>query len=400
MEDNVNKFDPQEQAEKFAKDRKKYQCFELVLKAYIRKEVEQKLNVENFSKNPIIESRTKEVESFRKKIMREDKKEKYKNPIEDVTDLVGLKVMPISLPDEEIVFNLLNQKFREYKIQEHCIDKTHEKKENRQFGYLGRHLVIECKEGLLKDLEQIYHSQEIQKEMLDRLGDVNTYTLRDFLGLKAEIQIKTLLQHVWAEIEHGARYKPGEELSDEKSRTFDRLAALVEIADDMFKALIQESREKERKLHENITTKHNASKERAQNKEALSEVLNSENIHSYLIHKTIQEHFSKIKNEYFQIDDEKPSFISSSFVELLRLVGMKCIGDLDELLFDEELFQKMVEYIQNDHQFKGKNHTIYSQIFILQLLICLKYFNQIDKIKEKRLVNPRLLENIKKKELR
>lgn len=391
----MNEYDPWEQAKWFEKDRKKYQCFELVLKAYVKKEIAQKLNAESFSKTPIIESRTKEVESFRKKIAREDKRGKYKNPIEDVTDLVGLKVMPISLPDEEIVYNLLNQKFQNYKIQEHCIDKTHEKKENRQFGYLGRHLVIECKEGLIKELEKAYCDQDVQKEIYEKLGDLQKYGLEDFIGLKAEIQIKTLLQHVWAEIEHGARYKPGEELSDEKSRTFDRLAALVEIADDMFKALIQESREKERKLHENITTKHNTSKERVQDKEALSEVLNSENIHSYLTHKTIQQHFSNIKSQYFQIDNEKPDFISSSFVELLKIVGLKCIGDLDELLFDDKLLQEMIDYIENDHQSKGKNHTIYSQILILQILICLKYPNQIDKIKDKRLVNPRLLENIK-----
>lgn len=396
----MSEFDPWDQASRFNKERKKYQCFEIVLKAYIKQEIGKKLDGESFSKSPIIESRTKEVESFRKKIMREDKKGKYKNPIEDVTDLVGLKVMPISLPDEEIVFNLLNQNFREYKIQKHCIDKTHEKKENRQFGYLGRHLVIECKEGLLKELEQVYCSQEVQKEMLDRFGDANVYSLRDFLGLKAEIQVKTLLQHVWAEIEHGARYKPGEELSDEKKRIFDRLAALVEIADDMFKDLIQESREKERKIHKNIDTKHDISKERAQNEGALSEILNSENIHSYLTHRTIQEHFSKIKNEYFQIDNEKPSFISSAFVELLRLVGMKCIGDLDELLFDEKLLQELKKYIQDDHLSRGKKESIYSQIFILQVLICLKNPEWIDKIKEKRLVSSYLVENIKKNKTR
>lgn len=171
----MNEYDPREQAELFEKDRKKYQCFELVLRAYIEKEIAQKLNAESFSKTPIIESRTKEVESFRKKISREDKRGKYKNPIEDVTDLVGLKVMPISLPDEEIVYNLLNQKFQSYKIQEHCIDKTHEKKENRQFGYLGRHLVIECKEDLIKELKPIYNDQGVQKQIQEYLrgGGVN-----------------------------------------------------------------------------------------------------------------------------------------------------------------------------------------------------------------------------------
>lgn len=392
----MSNFDPQEQAESFKREREKYQLFEIVLKAYIKYEINEKLKEENFSKSPIIESRTKEVESFRKKIMREDKKDKYKNPIEDVTDLVGLKIMPISLPDEEIVFSLLDEKFKNYKIKEHCIDKTHEKKENRQFGYLGRHLVIECKEALKKELEPLLNHREVQEEIAKKTWQ-NKVKAEDFIGFKAEIQVKTLLQHVWAEIEHGARYKPGEELSDEKKRIFDRLAALVEIADDMFKDLIQESREKEKKLHKSIDTRHSIGEERIQNKDLLSDTLNSENIHSYLAHKTIQKHFSSIESEYFQIDSEKPDFIGSSFVELLDIAEMRCIGDLDGLLFNNKLIEDLKEYMQEYHQSERKKKSIHSQIFIIQVLICLKDPKQIGKIKKKRLVNPRLLEDIEKR---
>lgn len=46
---------------------------------------------------------------------------------------------------------------------------------------------------------------------------------------------------MWAEIEHKARYKAEEELPLESKRYFDRLAALIEVADDLFKELIEES---------------------------------------------------------------------------------------------------------------------------------------------------------------
>lgn len=54
-----------------------------------------------------------------------------------------------------------------------------------------------------------------------------------FAGLKAEIQIRSLLQHAWAEIEHGLGYKP-ESVPDEHIRRFSRLAGMFELADEEF----------------------------------------------------------------------------------------------------------------------------------------------------------------------
>jgi hypothetical protein len=52
--------------------------------------------------------------------------------------------------------------------------------------------------------------------------------------LKAEIQIRSILQHAWAEIEHDLGYKTSGEIPKTARRQFARLAGLLELADDEF----------------------------------------------------------------------------------------------------------------------------------------------------------------------
>jgi putative GTP pyrophosphokinase len=60
---------------------------------------------------------------------------------------------------------------------------------------------------------------------------------RKFRGRAVEIQLRTILQHAWAEIEHDLGYKPQRALSQHLRRRFSRLAALIEVADDGFSSL-------------------------------------------------------------------------------------------------------------------------------------------------------------------
>ena len=47
-----------------------------------------------------------------------------------------------------------------------------------------------------------------------------------------EIQIRTVMQHAWAEIEHDLGYKSKEDIPDKYRRQFSILAGLIELADD------------------------------------------------------------------------------------------------------------------------------------------------------------------------
>jgi len=59
----------------------------------------------------------------------------------------------------------------------------------------------------------------------------------DLKDLHFEIQIRTILQHAWAEVEHELGYKAGPEFSGQFRRRFSQLASLLEIADREFASL-------------------------------------------------------------------------------------------------------------------------------------------------------------------
>ena len=62
-------------------------------------------------------------------------------------------------------------------------------------------------------------------------------------GLVAEVQVRTILQHAWAEIEHDIQYKTSITTPDTIRRKFMSLAGLLEIADREFQAIQDEDKE-------------------------------------------------------------------------------------------------------------------------------------------------------------
>jgi hypothetical protein len=70
--------------------------------------------------------------------------------------------------------------------------------------------------------------------------------------MKCEIQVRTILQHAWAEIEHDIVYKSSEDIPFELRRKFASLAGLVEIADREFEALRQDEIKIRKEIHETI----------------------------------------------------------------------------------------------------------------------------------------------------
>ena len=60
----------------------------------------------------------------------------------------------------------------------------------------------------------------------------------EILGLKAEIQVRTLLEHAWADIGHEMTYKTEVKVPDRIHRQFASLAAVLEGVDRQFGALV------------------------------------------------------------------------------------------------------------------------------------------------------------------
>jgi putative GTP pyrophosphokinase len=166
----------------------------------------------------VIESRAKNADSFAEKLGREGRA--YSDPLSEITDLAGIRIILNYVSDVERVSQLINAEFR--------IDTSRSVDKRRtlatdQFGYLSVHWVV-----------QISNTRSQLPEWRG-LGD-----------LVAEIQVRTVVQHSWAAISHALQYKREGEVPEPFRRRLVRLAGLLELADEEFEALrIEQTRLRE-----------------------------------------------------------------------------------------------------------------------------------------------------------
>lgn len=148
-----------------------------------------------------IKDRDKLEEKVRKS---EDKYEK----LEDITDISGLRIITYFSDDVDFVAEIIN---KEFVIDTYnSIDKR-EIMHSDQFGYLSLHYVV----SLNKEREKLTEYKR-------------------FKDCKCEVQIRSILQHAWAEIEHDMGYKTHLEVPWQIRRRFTRIAGLLEVADSEF----------------------------------------------------------------------------------------------------------------------------------------------------------------------
>ena len=152
----------------------------------------------------LLSSRVKEYEKLEEKILR--KNGKYSN-IKEITDIVGFRVITFFEDEIDNISSIIESEF--VVDRENSIDKR--KVDYEKFGYQSLHYIVSINESRLKLKE--YAS---------------------FEGIKFEIQIRTILQHSWAEIEHKLGYKSKVTLPNNSKRAFSRIAALLELADSEF----------------------------------------------------------------------------------------------------------------------------------------------------------------------
>ena len=157
----------------------------------------------------LIESRTKDTGSFREKISRSSKR--YVDPIREVTDLSGIRIIVYYEEDLDIVCQLIENEFeidRSNSIDKRTVLRPEE------FGYQSIHFVVKLSRSRC-DLLEWHH----------------------LAGLQAEIQVRTVLQHAWAAISHKLQYKHEEDVPQVLRRRLFRLSALLELADEEFMSL-------------------------------------------------------------------------------------------------------------------------------------------------------------------
>ena len=160
-----------------------------------------------------VSGRTKTVESFAAKAeRRRDGVLSHPDPLEDITDVVGVRVITYVPDDVTAVAELLAEELAVLDDR----DLGKETARSGRFGYASRHLLVGIDAS--RSVPRAYES----------LGRQN-----------ASVQVRTVLQHAWAEFEHDIRYKGSvpEEHASDLDRRFTLAAGLIELADREFSAI-------------------------------------------------------------------------------------------------------------------------------------------------------------------
>ncbi len=160
-----------------------------------------------------LDARVKTPDSFVRKIER--KRWKYKDPFHEVTDILALRIVTYYREDIERIIKVL---FREFDIDfDNSVNKLVNLDPDRM-GYLSVHYVCRLKKDSLGDMDK-------------NLAEKN---------IAFEIQIRTALQHAWAEIDHKLRYKTLVNIPKKIERKLFRISALLEMADSEFSHIREE----------------------------------------------------------------------------------------------------------------------------------------------------------------
>jgi len=147
-----------------------------------------------------IEYRVKAEDSLAGKL--ELKGQKYKS-LADITDIIGLRVITFYIDDVDKVASAVERLFTV--DWENSVDKR-KIHEIDSFGYLSLHYIC-SKKGF---------------------------------PYRFEIQMRTVLQHAWANMNHDTGYKSGVEVPKEYLRNMSRLAGMLELADEQFSIIRNE----------------------------------------------------------------------------------------------------------------------------------------------------------------
>ncbi len=160
-----------------------------------------------------VSGRAKSLVSFAAKAARTSEgRALFEDPLTQITDQIGLRIITYLREDVDAAAQLLGEHLDVLDDR----DLGQETASQGRFGYASRHLLVTV------DAER-------------------SSTYAEMAGRRAQVQVRTVLQHAWAEFEHAIRYKgtiPEEHASD-LDRRFTLAAGLLDLADREF-SLIQE----------------------------------------------------------------------------------------------------------------------------------------------------------------
>ncbi|SFO63546.1 ppGpp synthetase catalytic domain-containing protein (RelA/SpoT-type nucleotidyltranferase) [Variovorax sp. OK605] len=147
-----------------------------------------------------IEGRVKSWESLNEKLERKSKKI---HAAQEIDDLIGIRIIVLFRSSLGPTIEALKKSFTIISFED-----TATRLSDSQFGYQSQHLMLKLPEAWLK-----------------------LPTLNEFSEFRAEIQVRTVAQHIWAAASHKLQYKQEDNVPPPLRRTIHRISALLETAD-------------------------------------------------------------------------------------------------------------------------------------------------------------------------
>jgi ppGpp synthetase/RelA/SpoT-type nucleotidyltranferase len=179
-----------------------YEKYSEILKSLLESAVEK--NAADY----IVQVRPKSITSFAGKIWR--KREETQDPVNQFTDLCGARVIANNRDGVKTICEYIKSHFD---IDWKNSVTIEQRLKPSEFGYRSVHYIVRLKKGDAS------------------LTRVKTPIPDIIFDLKAEIQVRTLLEHSWADFSHSIAYKQSFRMPDDWQREMAKLAAFLEESD-------------------------------------------------------------------------------------------------------------------------------------------------------------------------
>ena len=221
--------------------------------------------------------------------------------LDDITDILGARIITFYSDEVDLISALVEKLFE---IDwENSVDKR-KMLETDRFGYLSLHYVCRIPQNLYYD---------------SSMPELNQ--------IRFELQMRSTLQHVWANMYHDMGYKSDVEIPVEYQRNMSRLAGMLELADEQFSRIRREITDYRRNVQSLVASGN------------FNEVpLNGDTFRSYLELKPfhrLAEKIALINQAELYEDSLMP------YYKVFYLLGMRTIGDIEKMRneYGDEAFQ-------------------------------------------------------------
>lgn len=269
-----------------------------------------------------ISYRVKTKESLDKKIT---SKNKYKS-LSEITDLVGFRIVAFYSTDIDAIAKIIDREF--FIDEDNSIDKRKAIEPDR-FGYMSLHYIVSLK---------------------DKRANLPEYI--NFKGFKFEIQIRTILQHAWAEIEHKLGYKSKSSMPSEIKRSLSILSGTLELVDSQFISI----RDRLDNYDINVSEAIKSGKEDdiGLNERSFKVFMDESNkfkaCYMDFVRKAKSVKGCKLNiSDSYETEDVDPTLV----IDDLKKVGIKTLGDINHIISTskkKELEDILIEFLIDDHE--------------------------------------------------